>query len=48
MTVNDVKNKYAFLSPFELDLLYLIAKTKINYKTIKTLRMVGINYFIKS
>lgn len=48
MTINDVKNKYAFLSPFELDLLYLIAKTKINYKTIKTLRMVGINYFIKS
>ena len=48
MTVKDVKNKYAFLSPFELDLLYLIAKTKINYKTIKTLRMVGINYFIKS
>ncbi len=48
MTINNVKNKYAFLSPFELDLLYLIAKTKINYKTIKTLRMVGINYFIKS
>lgn len=48
MTINNVKNKYAFLSPFELELLYLIAKTKINYKTIKTLRMVGINYFIKS
>lgn len=48
MTINNVKNKYAFLSPFELDLLYLIAKTKINYKTIKTLRMVGINYFLKS